>query len=344
MSDYVTDPELLAQLNEGEPAPAPEKKSALTGKTASKGGYVNDPELLAQLNAEEAEASEPGGSLAAPAVTGYGMGPTGYSSQAIKQVVEPLKAAVPQTWQAYKAAPWKAGVDMAVGSMGLPPPYATNEGIGAAVNAYKGGKESLTEASRLASQFADKADIGKYQDLWTAVRKVDPGAEQVISNIYRTQGGGNAVKNWLTTTPEGQRFLADPRTAQIAEQYIGALPGKGAQAMKVISPLLKGAARVAGPAGMAYNLYEAAPYLEQAGPELSSGRAQNRIAEAQRMMLNAPTPAPIRPDEASNLLASGDERTINIYGGRARLNDIVRSGIRNKAAQRVLGPVAPGQQ
>jgi len=343
MSEYVTDPELLAQLNEGEPAPAPEKKSALASKTASKGGYVDDPELLAQLNAEETEVSEPGGSLAAPAVMGYGMGPTGYSGQAVKQIVEPLKAAIPQTLQAYKAAPYKAGVDMVVGSMGLPPPYASVEGAQSLAKGYQAGKESLTEASRLASQFADKADIGKYQDLWTAVRRVDPGAEKVISNIYNSQGGGNAVKQWLTTTPEGQRFLADPRTAQIAEQYIGALPSKGAQVMKAVSPFLKGAAKVAGPAGMAYNIYEAAPYLEQAGPELSSGRAQNRMAEAQKMMLSRPTPAPIRPDEAANLLASGDERTISIYGGRARLNDIVKSGIRNKAAQRVLGPVAPGQ-
>lgn len=302
-------------------------------------------ETAPETKAQGPVASEaPDASLAAPAIAGYGMGPTGFSGQAVKQVVEPLKAAIPQTWQTYKAAPWKAGVDMAVGGLGLPPPYATNEGLGAAVKGYQAGKESLSEASRLASQFADKADISKYQDLWKAVSRADPGAEKVISNIYHNQGGGNAVKNWLTTTPEGQRFLADPKTAQIAEQYIGALPGKGAQVMKAISPMLKGAARVAGPAGMAYNVYEAAPYLEKAGPELTSGAAQNRMAQAQQMMLSRPTPAPIRPDEASNLLASGDERTISIYGGRARLNDIVKSGIRNKAAQRVLGPVAPGQQ
>jgi len=296
------------------------------------------------MPAASGEKSEVGAAaqMAAPAVAGYGTGPTGYSSQAVKQVVEPLKAAIPQTLQTYKAAPWKAGVDMAVGSVGLPPPYMATEGIKGAVQGYQAGKESLTEAGRLASQFVDKADIGKYQDLWTAVKKADPGAERVISEIYHNQGGGNAVKNWLTGTPEGQKFLSDPKTAQIAEQYMGALPGKGAQAMKVISPVLKGAAKVAGPVGMAYNVYEAAPYLEQAGPELSSGRAQNRIAEAQKMMLNAPTPAPLNATEASNLLASGDERTISIYGGRARLNEIVRSGIRNQAAQRVLGPVAPG--
>ena len=292
------------------------------------------------------QAKEPNASLLAPAVTAYGMGPTGFSGQAVKEVLDPLKTAIPQTLQTYKAAPWKAGVDLAVGSMGLPPPYASNEGIQSSVKAYQAGKESLSEASRLASQFADKADIGKYQDLWTAVKRVDPGAEKVISEIYHTQGGGNAVKQWLTTTPEGQRFLADPKTAQIAEQYIGALPSKGAQVMKAVKPVLKGAARIAGPAGLAYDIYEAAPYLEQAGPELSSGRAQDRIREAQRMMLNAPTPAPLSPTEAGNLLSSNDERTINIYGGRKRLEEIVASGVRGQAASRirpVTGPVAPGQ-
>ena len=343
MSDYVTDPELLAQLGAGNPSPEPERKALAGG--SSRDGYVTDPELLAQLETATAgEAEEPGGSLLAPAVTGYGMGPTGYSGAAVKQVLEPLKAAIPQTLQTYKAAPWKAGVDMVVGGMGLPPPYASNEGIKGAIQGYQAGKESFNEATRLASQFADKADIGKYQDLWKAVARVDPGTERVISNIYHTQGGGQGVKNWLTGTAEGQRFLTDPKTAQIAEQYLGAMPSRGAQAMKVISPMLKGAARVAGPIGMAANLYEAAPYLAKAGPELTSGAAQNRMAQAQNMMLSRPTPAPIKPDEASNLLASGDERTINIYGGRARLNDIVKSGIRNRAAQRVLGPVVPGQQ
>lgn len=339
MSEYVTDPDLLAQLEETTAAVEPAKKE----KKPSTDGYINDPELLAQLEASDTEQKEPDASLLAPAVTGLGMGPTGYSGSAIKQVAAPLKAIIPQTLQAYKAAPYKAGIDMVVGSMGLPPPYAAVESVQSGVKAYQAGKESLSEASRLASQFSDKADIGKYQNLWKAVAKVDPGTEKIISNIYHTQGGGQGVKNWLTTTAEGQRFLADPKTAQIAEQYIGAMPSKGAQAMKVIGPVLKGAARVAGPVGMAYNMYEAAPYLAKAGPELTSGAAQNRMAQAQNMMLSRPTPAPLSPTEASNLLASGDERTINIYGGRARLNDIVKGGIRNLAAQRVLAPIAPGQ-
>jgi len=164
-----------------------------------------------------------------------------------------------------------------------------------------------------------------------------------ISDIWNTGGGNNAVKSWLNSA-EGQALQkSNPQFAANAAKYIDATPGVLTQAGRMLRPMAVGAARVAGPVGMAANLYEAAPYLEQAGPELSSGRAQNRIAEAQRMMLNRPTPQPLSPQEASNLLQSDDQRTINIYGGRAHLEALVKSGIRQQAANRILKPVAPGQ-
>ena len=136
---------------------------------------------------------------------------------------------------------------------------------------------------------------------------------------------------------------ANPEFAAAAQAYLKTVPTYGEQVMKTVSPFLKVAAKVAGPVGMAANLYEAAPYLEQAGPELASGAAQNRMAQAQRMILDRPTPAPIRPDEASNLLASGDERTINIYGGRSRLQEIISAGIKQKAFGKILNTAGPGQ-
>jgi site-specific recombinase XerD len=68
------------------------------------------------------------------------------------------------------------------------------------------------------------------------------------------------------------------------------------------------------------------------------------MAQAQNMMLNRPTPQALTPEEANNLLQSDDARTINIYGGRTNLEALVKSGIRQKAASKVLGPVAPGPQ
>jgi len=84
-------------------------------------------------------------------------------------------------------------------------------------------------------------------------------------------------------------------------------------ALSKVAPALGAAARVAGPAGLAYSIYEASPYIQQGGQELASGQAQQRMREAQRAVLNAPTPAPLTAQEAQNLIASGDQRLINIY-------------------------------
>lgn len=103
--------------------------------------------------------------------------------------------------------------------------------------------------------------------------------------------------------------------------------------------LVRGAARVAGPVGLAANVYEAAPYLAQVGPALATGQPQQSMRDARRSMLNAPTPAPLTRQEAENLMASGDQRMIEIYKNDAELANLIR----RKAAEKVMGPVAPGR-
>ena len=44
------------------------------------------------------------------------------------------------------------------------------------------------------------------------------------------------------------------------------------------------------------------------------------------------------PDQAQNVLSSGSDRDIQAFGGRDYLNELIRK----KAAEKVLGPVAPG--
>ena len=306
---------------------------------AKQAGYTDEEinDFLANRpSAKEPSAAGVAAQMAAPATTAvaYNM-PSGYNPQAVKQVVEPLKAAVPQTIQAYRAAPWKAGVDLAAGSMGLPPPYAAINTAEAAAKSGAAVKQSFTEGSRLASQFADAADTKKYFDLWQAAKDVSPGVEKTISDIYRTQGGGNAVKNWLTTTEEGKQFLTNPKTAQVAEQYLGALPSKMAQVGRVLKPLAVGAARVAGPVGTAMQVAEAMPYMEQSqiGQRTQSGEVGQLMRGARNMQLNQPTPAQLSPEEAQNLLSSGNQRMINVYGGE----DALRSAVRRTAARKIIG-------
>jgi hypothetical protein len=296
--------------------------------------------------------------LLAPAVTAYGMGPTGMAQlgkdayAVAKPVAQSLAEGVGTVAQVYRAHPIAAPLADIVGvsTVGVPPVAASQSAIGA-YDKYKALESAKNIGSQVLSQgapttspvqgVATTATKAPYMDM---LRSAPPEVGAKISETYGMKTGGagnNAVRSWLNSA-EGQAVrAANPEFGAKAAQYLEAVPTYGQQAMKVAGPLLKGAARVAGPVGMAANLYEAAPYLEQAGPELTSGRAQNRIAQAQTAVLNAPTPAPLTPQEASNLLSSGDERTINIYGGRARLEEMVKTAVRQKAASKVLGPIAP---
>lgn len=362
MSKYVTDPELLAQLNASEEKPELYEADALVLAELNAGlgpGYVDDPELLAQLNASASGPVAPEGAgilgAVAPAVTGYGMQATGLGQMGrdAARAGAPLAQSVMQGGRAvadiYRARPIIAPlVDLAgMATMGVPPIAASQSAMGA-YDKYRAIQSGKDIGSQVLSQGAPTAaGSTATRDAYLAMQKsVTPEIGKKLTELYGSQTGGsgnNAVRSWLTSAEGKAAQAANPGLAQTAARYLETVPGYGAQAMKIASPLLRAAARVAGPVGMAANLYEAAPYLSAAGPELTSGAAQNRMADAQRMMLNRPTPQPISPQEASNLLQSDDQRTISIYGGRANLEALVRSGLRQKAASKVLGPVAPGQ-
>jgi len=296
----------------------------------------------------------------APAVTGYGMGATGAGQlgRDAFSVARPLAQSLIQGGRdvanIYKASPIMAPLADAIGmaTIGIPPVAASQSAMGA-YDKYKALEASKNVGSQVLSQGAPSTTPVRGAPTTTTIepyiqmsKSATPEVSQKLTELYgaKTGGGGNnAVRSWLNSAEGRAAQAANPEFAAKAAEYLKAVPGYGSQAMKIVSPILKGAARVAGPAGMAYNLYEAAPYLEQAGPELTSGRAKNRMVEAQQMMLNRPTPAPLSPQEASNLLQSDDQRTINIYGGRAHLEALVKSGVRQRAASRILSPIAPGQ-
>jgi len=110
-------------------------------------------------------------------------------------------------------------------------------------------------------------------------------------------------------------------TAAPAAQSGGNIMSKMAPYLQAAGKFAAPVARVAGPAGAVASAYEAAPYLQQAnvGARAASGEVGKMAKGASRVGLNMPTPAPLSPQEARNLLDSGDERTINIYGGRQKL-------------------------
>lgn len=281
----------------------------------------------------------------APTVTGaaYGVGTgAGTAGRIVGGAVMPYAKEVAGS---YISKPLTAVADAVLVTSGVPPLAGPASGLADRAAAVKQG---MIEASKQASMGAPTLSpvkgvpttttVGPYFEM---LKSVPQDVAAKISNIWNTQGGNNAVRAWLNSA-EGQALQrSNPEFAAKAASFTQAAPSALTQFGRVLRPLAVGAARIAGPVGIGMNLYEAQPYLAEAGPELSSGRAQDRIRSARMAMLNAPTPAPLTPQEAGNLLASGDERTIGIYGGRARLQEIINGAIRQKAASKVLGPVAP---
>ena len=67
--------------------------------------------------------------------------------------------------------------------------------------------------------------------------------------------------------------------------------------------------------------YATNPYAQTVRGEYAT-QGQAGAANRRNAQLNQPTPAPLTPQEATNLLQSGDQRTIDIYGGAAALQQI----------------------
>ena len=258
--------------------------------------------------------------------------------QTAKAAVSPYGQGITQglknTADIYKARPIVAPLIDAIGlgTVGVPPIAAGQQALGA-YDKYNAIKQGVSGVSQELSKGEQTRQA--YNAMNRALYANDP--TNFRSEIKKTYGpptnagvppgpGNNAVRSMLNS-PAGQAAMAaNPQFAAAAQAYLNTVPTYGQQAMKVVAPLARGALKVAGPVGMAYNMYEAQPYLAQAGPELNSGRAQDRIRQAQQM--NPGYGAPISPQEEQNVMASGSQRDIQAL-------------IRKKAAERVLGPIAP---
>jgi hypothetical protein len=105
------------------------------------------------------------------------------------------------------------------------------------------------------------------------------------------------------------------------------------QSMRALGPLARGAAKVAGPAGLALGVYDAGQMARETelGSRLQQGQGQQ--AEQAFRKLSAQYGNAMSPQEAQNVLASGSQRDIAAFGGADKLRELMRQ----KAAQRVLG-------
>jgi hypothetical protein len=268
--------------------------------------------------------------------------PTG-AAQAGKVITSAVAPFATEMARGYVAKPLTAVADALLMNAGIPPlvgPAATGMDRLALI------KQGALEASKQASMGAPTlspvkgvpttATVRPYFDM---LKSAPSEVADKISNMWNTGGGNNAVKSWLNSA-EGQAIRkAIPEFGANAARYIEAAPSALQQAGRMMKPLAVGAARVAGPVGLAYDVSQAMPYLEQAevGRRTQSGEVGQMMRQARRAQLNAPTAAPLTAQEAANLVASGDQRMMQIYKEDAELKNLMR----RKAAEKVLGPVAP---
>lgn len=155
-------------------------------------------------------------------------------------------------------------------------------------------------------------------------------AGQVVADVAGMAGG---------VGPLGTAARLAGQGTQAAGTTIGDIAsGLGSAARTAGNVGLRVAGRLAGPAGLAMGVKDAFDFAQEAqlGERLAQG--QGRLAgQAYRNLANQNVSGYIpTAQEAANLLASGDERTIQIYGGRDRLKQIVDGAMRGAAAQRVL--------
>lgn len=276
------------------------------------------------------------------------MGATGLKElgQAGVQAAKPLaQAALGPTAAAYRASPILAPAVDAIGlaTVGVPP-IAASQGVVGLYDKYKGAVEGAKEISKFTSQGAPVTGAAGsvYPETvpdFRAMQRADPAAAAKLTELYRTGGGNNAVQAWLTSA-EGQAAMKNPQFAAAAQSYMGKVPGAMAQVGRVAGPILRGAARVAGPVGMGMNMYDASQMAQQTqlGDRLAAGQGQL----AQQAFRAGPVQNYSGPEldaaQAQAVLQSGSQRDINYFGGQQRLTDMIR----RKAAEMVLGPIAPG--
>lgn len=306
-------------------------------KKDAEGGF--DPDQYLAETAPTADAGMPLG--VGSAVTGAAFAtPTG-AAQASKVVGGAVAPYAKEVVKGYLSKPLSAAADVGLMAVGAPPVVGPVQGFMDRAGAIKQG---MMEASKQASMGSPTLSPVKGVPTTATVRpyfdmlKSAPGeVADKISDIWNTQGGNNAVKRWLNSA-EGQALRkAIPEFGANAAKYIEAAPTAMQQAGRMVKPLAVGAARVAGPAAMAYDVSNAMEFARQ--QQLGQRLAQGQGGAAQRAFRNMNVQYGYQPtaQEAENLLASGAARDIQAFGGEDRLKRLIRE----EAAKRVVGPIAP---
>ena len=253
-----------------------------------------------------------------------------YAVSAVKPVIE-----------GYKTKPFVTGaLDLASGALtGAPFMTAYNSVMGLQ-DRFAKGKEALGQAAENIQKTASSSDITPaqktgtlmyesqpaYKDVWKQLNKVDPALAKQLSTITNGPGGGTAAAKFLQS-PEIQGIMqGNKEFAKHADEFVKMVPtSRAQQAMQIIKPFGRAAARVAGPVAMGMDIYDASQFAHESnlGPRLAQGQGRN----AQQAFRN------IAPNMQYGGLTPQEQQMLE--------QDRIDQAIRRKAASKVLGPVAP---
>lgn len=254
--------------------------------------------------------------MALPAVSAAVPGPTGAASLAadIKgaQVFQPLGQSIAGRVGEYIAKPAKAVIDAATMlTTGIPgaAPAALYDTYKAAQEAVPRMKQALGALDLDRTLFMNLAD------------KLDPKEISQLSDLVGKMGGKAALDAFELPA----RLASDPAAVQAftaLKAQAAAAPG---MASKLAGPILRGAAKVAGPVGLGMDIYEAGKFAQesQLGPRLAQGQGRN-AQQAFRNIAANQTYGGLTPEQQQMLE-----------------QDKIDQAIRRKAASKVLGPVIP---
>lgn len=283
------------------------------------GNLVPEDDLPAELRA--APEPEPEGAVApestaglagavAPAVTGAAYAAETGLPKLAKAVGSAVVPAASQAVGSYLKNPINVLTDVALAHMGAPPVAAAKK----VYDTYQGAKQVASSVGNFLSAVP--------METLNAMRPSLDYLDQVLPNLG--QMSREEIKNFKLPP----NLANDAKAVAALKEVQSAIPGTMSKIGQVAGPLARGAGRVLGPAGMAMNVYDAAQFAQEAqlGERLARGEGK-RAPQAFRGLLNQNvsgyTPT---PQEARNILDSNDERMINMYGGRLKLEGLASSG------------------
>ncbi len=289
MSEYITDPELLKQLN--------------ASNTDSE--YVTDPELLKQLGEPTTSSrNQP----IAPAF--YPGGPTRLAELG-KTVgtaaAGPFVDVAKNTYKGYIDKPVKFGIDALYTFVAGTPVNPIMEG-------FKTGKDTVQAFKKASGDVTD----------WLSIFAMEGNPEKkAAANII--EGMPDLEKKRLEKFIETNGFknLKDYKLpAQYQEQFGNAIqtlaksiPTGTEKGVALAKPFLKGAGKVLGPAGMALDLYSAGEMTRDTklGERLRAGEGTKAMKAFKQM--NVPYGlSNYTPEEIEYLKANASERDLKALG------------------------------